>query len=361
MNHKKLPVIIGSSWDSPLHGGVLRSLQLKSWFKEAGYELVPIDWAHGPRQPTDFFRSIGALCRHDDLWRLGRIMPRHMLQVGYLQRQLRALRKYTDAIIIEYTAPYMIAEARAAGFRVLAFPQNLESLNNRDCRAFHYRGGITGAMHELDFLGSRCAGIWTISSEEAWLFSQAASNVHWLPYIPPEPIIRRCAGIREKRKCCRRDHVLIVNTRQPTADESIRKLLETLEEKAITAVVCGRNTEVYSTWKNWKHIFVAGTVSNEALCDLFVHARCAVVYGRKGGGALTRIPELLLAGVPVVCNVVAARSAWLWQGVVLADSLNDVPQACLQADGLETSAAPPASLMSLLSQRQQELRSIIEG
>jgi hypothetical protein len=46
----------------------------------------------------------------------------------------------------------------------------------------------------------------------------------------------------------------------------------------------------------------------------------AVVFQTRGSGALTRIPELLLAGLPVICNPHAARSAQQYDGVEIFDT-----------------------------------------
>ena len=51
-----------------------------------------------------------------------------------------------------------------------------------------------------------------------------------------------------------------------------------------------------------------GSASTEDLDALCASARAVIVYQQFGGGALTRIADMLLAGVPVLANAIAARS-----------------------------------------------------
>lgn len=355
-----LPVVLGSPWNSALHGGVLRSLQLKAWFARAGYELVPVNWTDIDLHAGDLCKSVSTAIKIGGTCRSGRGYATALLRSGNFRRQLRASEARSDVLILECTSHAFIVEAALSeGYRVLAFPQNIESLNDTSCHEYHAKGGLPGAAREISYLGSRCAGVWAISSEDAWLFGQVSAHVHWLPYIPPDYIQTRCAVVRERRALSSRDHVLIMNTRQATADEGVRRLMETLEEQSIRTVVCGRGTEHYLTWRRWKNVTVIGTVNDEQLIDLWARSRCAVIYGRKGSGALTRIPELLLAGVPVVCNVAAARSAWLWQGIVLADGMRELPEACERADVMQTSTVPPEPLIRLVNQGMRKLRATI--
>ena len=45
--------------------------------------------------------------------------------------------------------------------------------------------------------------------------------------------------------------------------------------------------------------------------------RFPYVAGESGGGALTKIPECLIAGVPVFCNEIAARTYQDYDGVII--------------------------------------------
>jgi hypothetical protein len=67
-------------------------------------------------------------------------------------------------------------------------------------------------------------------------------------------------------------------------------------------------------------IKIHGRLELTQLCDLMASSEKAVVFQTRGSGALTRIPELLLAGLPVICNPHAARSAQHYDGVEIFDT-----------------------------------------
>ena len=72
-------------------------------------------------------------------------------------------------------------------------------------------------------------------------------------------------------------------------------------------IVAGYGTETLKPVSNPQIVF-RGTLSNEDLEKLLVDIDGIVIYQPPTTGALTRIPEMLLAGIPVFANFNASRN-----------------------------------------------------
>jgi hypothetical protein len=100
-------------------------------------------------------------------------------------------------------------------------------------------------------------------------------------------------------------------------------------------IVAGYGTEAFLPARiGHDSIRLAGPMSPTELEDLLVGVRACLCYQEGGGGALTRIPEMLLAGVPVVANTHAARSFHEAQGLIEFTTLQDLPAAVARAGSM---------------------------
>jgi hypothetical protein len=70
--------------------------------------------------------------------------------------------------------------------------------------------------------------------------------------------------------------------------------------------------------------------------------KAAIVYQECGSGALTKICEFLLAGVPVLANQHAARSYYNCSGVIEFASVAELPLLIKHISGPELKIAEPA-------------------
>jgi glycosyltransferase involved in cell wall biosynthesis len=98
-----------------------------------------------------------------------------------------------------------------------------------------------------------------------------------------------------------------------------------------------------------------GTLPNDTLDSILARVKAVICYQENGAGALTRICEMLMAGVPVLANSYAARSYYNMKGVVEFRELNELKEALKQVDKLEgeipVPATPDISLVSLKIQK----------
>ena len=72
------------------------------------------------------------------------------------------------------------------------------------------------------------------------------------------------------------------------------------------------------------NISFLGTLSTEEIEKMLIEIDGIIIYQPPTTGALTRIPEMLLAGVPVFANFDAARNFFGVSGITLYTSFNDL-------------------------------------
>jgi len=229
------------------------------------------------------------------------------------QRQLydQVISQHTgDRILLweatkNYVAPYI---AKDRNFKVIAVPHNLEYF-------------VPGAFHEslsteiqalvnADF-------VFCISREEEWLLRLHGANAYYLPYYPPQAIEQQLLTIRTKRTPNDRFLILGSAGNPPTRQgmiEQIQWLKHLRSHLDFEVDIVGNKTELLKEYCD-ETFTLHGTVSDEQLTELLTHAKTALIHQTPSSGALTRIPELLLAGIPVVANGNACRSAFSYAGV----------------------------------------------
>ncbi|MFW6047092.1 MAG: hypothetical protein ACOCP4_04850, partial [Candidatus Woesearchaeota archaeon] len=77
------------------------------------------------------------------------------------------------------------------------------------------------------------------------------------------------------------------------------------------------------TIQNPNFIF-EGTVSEDRLKELYIGAKAIIAHQKTGTGTLVRIPEALIAGVPVIANTVAARDTRQYNGIYVYDTIKEL-------------------------------------
>ena len=78
-------------------------------------------------------------------------------------------------------------------------------------------------------------------------------------------------------------------------------------------------------------------------------------FSDPGSGALTRIPELLLAGLPVICNPHAARSAQHYDGVEIFDTDEELVSLLNPRASIPSAPSRPVQAEERLIKRLREL------
>jgi hypothetical protein len=201
---------------------------------------------------------------------------------------------------------------------------------------------------ELNILG-RSAAVITISKEETWLLTNLRIPCIYLPYYPVRPILDRLTRVRESRKTSRTQGILMLaNAGNMQTKASIDRVAGAwaelrMADRAGTLMVAGYNTDRhYSSESFGPGIEFLGELSNETHDELLTRASACLCYQENGSGALTRITEMLIAGVPVIANGHAARSYHNVPGVLEFKGFGEIPALLDALPGIaDRVPAPP--------------------
>ena len=247
------------------------------------------------------------------------------------------------------------------GIPVVAACQNLESQTPGQAE----KKWVNKLFEEEMELLSQCSLVITISREEDTLLRNLGIPTRLLPYYPVDPILKRLLLIREKRNVLPQDGILMVGNSKniPTREgmnSAIRHWEENhLEQIAGKLIIGGFQCEKYLTCPSASPgIEFHGTLTHEALDDFMCRVKGSLCYQPNGGGALTRICEMLIAGVPVLASSHAARSYYDLPGLLEFSTLDHLGETLKQLEkGTEPIPLPQAPEISpLISDIQKILK-----
>lgn len=329
------------------HGACRRTLQLQEMCEEAGFDVVDISLSPAP------VSRLARYLRSSRWYGLGKRPISHLHYgpglVGaydYALRQAFSQFEGARVVIWERTFDRLLpAIAREYSYRVIALPHNLETLCLPKSDAI--QGVAPEFNDEVARLGEADA-CFTIAREEQWLLANFGVPSTYLPYFPPTEVAVPLRRIRAARSLVPPSgQVLVLGNalHPPTAEGmtvAIRELKATLP-KGSRIVVAGFGSEALRELTNSPAIEIRGWSSPTALEALLIETSVFMANQTRGAGALTRIPEALLAGIPVLANAVAARSAQDLPGVYVYQTTAELES--LLRNGLPTPPEPmrPAS------------------
>lgn len=223
--------------------------------------------------------------------------------------------------------PYM---AKDIGKKMIAVPHNLESLC---CIGTDLQSGkpmLEWLLEDIKRL-KMCDAVFCISKEETWLLQIYGINAHYLPYYPPRAAEAYFLNVRKKRQeriPNRIPKFLILGSagNPPTLHgmEEVLKYLGSHEELPFEVHVAGYRTEKKLKQISHPQIVYHGTLSKDKLEQQLVEADALVINQPATSGALTRIVEHLIAGIPVVASFGAARDYYQSNGVYVYYSMDEL-------------------------------------
>jgi hypothetical protein len=244
-------------------------------------------------------------------------------------KTLEAYREKHSIFLWESTRDmnYLFAyAARESGFNLIGLPHNLESLVPGQVSAFTGKKAPEWWDEELKAL-SMCHHVFSISREEQWLLKLFQVPNEFLPYYPPRQALQSLLSIRERRQTkVLKNVILLMGTagNKPTFKGMLDRILffhKIADKLNLELHVAGYLTEMLE-----KHIPASnkirlhGTVSQEKLEELLSICNVVWIHQEISTGSLTRIPEMLIAGVPLLLNAEASRSFYNTQGLLLYES-----------------------------------------
>jgi glycosyltransferase involved in cell wall biosynthesis len=238
----------------------------------------------------------------------------------------------------------LVRKLKKCGIPLVVFQQNMESLVPGQPEEGRQRDLFN---KELDLL-SFCDLVVTISREEAFLLNNLGINAVFFPYYPVDAIVNRMLDVREDRKGKEKEDIILLGTagNKPT-ELGMAKVIKTWKEQGfarlgLKLLVAGYGTDVLKDVALGDGVEFLGSLTDEELVWWLSTVKACLCYQERGCGALTRISEMLVAGVPVLANTHAARSFYNLKGVVEFSSLGDFEDAILTAGSLDGSIPVPS-------------------
>ncbi len=252
---------------------------------------------------------------------------RELIKLDFVSKQLDTVKAFENYRTVIWESTYDDQWFIPSLFRerynkkVFAFPHNIESLVPGQHSAI-FSNQQSWFFNEMKYL-KQCDHVFTISREEEWLLQTYGIKASYLPYYPIIKVEQELREIREKRQSRPiQNSFLIVGsvTNIPTYN-GMQSLLEfvcaTIWPDNVEFIVTGFGTECFKKFEANRSIKVLGSVSKDDLNSLMAEVKLALINQQASTGALTKIIEFLISGIPVVCNKASSRSYQSYNGVTV--------------------------------------------
>ncbi len=233
-------------------------------------------------------------------------------------------------VVLENTTllDYFVVEAAFfCNVAVCIIPHNIEALVAGQRSPFSGKHSPHWLHEELAML-KRASCVFAISAYDHWLHCCHSINSTMLPYLPPQAAYNKLLQIRKKRQTNGgQNMVLIIGTvkNQPTR-RGLQQLVDFLEtaNSAHQYVLAGYDVEKHFDAAKYNNITIKGTVSDAEMEELQVNCKCLLIQHQPSSGALTRVTEALIAGVPVIGNFFAVKDVAGKTGVAVFESYHQI-------------------------------------
>jgi hypothetical protein len=230
----------------------------------------------------------------------------------------KALKEHHGVRVLLWETTYdtlLPAFAKEARFKVVALPHNLESLVSEKVFAGNRYDPTSDLRAEILRL-RQADRVFTISKEERWFLEAAGLSPSYLPFFPDPKLECECLGIRAQRLAQAKSSgamqgplLLLGSGFNPATARGMRQQLGWLSKHNSSAevIVAGPSTDRILSEFQAPNVKLLGHVPREALVELLKTCSALLIHTNSGAGAVTRIPEALVAGIPVIANANAAR------------------------------------------------------
>lgn len=313
------------------NGGERREAQLDEIYRELGVSRKYYGMDNPPLTPAMWWRSL-LLILHSQ----NRVIFRHLLRhpravYHYLKAwawnvdSLRSFCRSEEPLFVyEGSAAYhypVVEEAFRRHKKVVAVMHNIESLVPGS------RSEITQHYAPVDFLDEihllrRCDIVFMISKEETWLMRLYGVNAYYLPYYPAQECrewLLQIRTAREQQKQSETASYLVIGSaiNSPTAI-GMQQLVDyvAVSMPEITLRVGGYGTDKrIRIPEGCNNVVLLGELSQEQLTREMTTCTAILINQPPTTGALTRIVEAEIAGIPVVANTDSMRDYFNLRGI----------------------------------------------
>ena len=339
-------------------GGSHREAQLAELLRPLGYRYLSCwDLEHmrvrGRRRTGIFSRLRRTFSPGRDFWADENTWE-YVLDMRTAARKWRgALRGSGTISLVVLDDPLyfssLVEHVHGKGIPLVALCQNLESLSPGQLN----RKRQLELLHREISLLKKCAMAVTISREETFLLRNLGIPAIYLPYDPVPSIRERLLRVRERRAHGRKQGFLALgNVGNRSTLAGMKALIEYWSRRGSPLrdeklLVAGFWTPSFLKFQPAPNTVFLGEVSDAELDDLLSSVRAMICYQQSGSGALTKIREMLLAGVPVLANAHASRSYHEYDGAGLVEfaELDDLDKAAVKIGARGAAGESPFAAM----------------
>jgi hypothetical protein len=337
------------------HGGEKRSAQLVDLLSQRGIREYRLRFRSDDANIPWHLALQGALLNGFTRRRLNRqTLSKVMLQGADRIRLEQRVRGMPTSPLVLWEATHqrdsvVLGWAEANGCKVVALPQNLESLVPGQASFFTNKKSPHWLIEEVQML-RRCESVYCISREEQWLLGLHGIDARFLPYFPCSFLEAQLLSIRARRRDSVKQGFLVLGTARnyPT----FLGMTRLIDQFSVSRSSCGPVFVAgFGTEKLQSKIDAAsarltllGSLSHEELDELLVGIRAVVIYQPPSTGVLVKVVESLVAGVPVLCNESAARSQFDRSGVLVYRTFGELDSMMDDWKDIEPSVPSPPVL-----------------
>jgi len=284
-----------------------------------------------------------------------RLLSRFGLEFGYCENLFKG--RKGQVFLWEsthLTHSNLFALGKKAGLKILAVPHNLESLVPEQKSFFSNKISPCWFNEELGIL-KQCDSVFTISREEQWLLRLNGIHAEYLPYYPPKEVEntflkigeKRCAKMRPQKS---KELLLMGSFGNPPSRLGMLELIHAYHDISNQSTppfklhIVGYGTEQLPKYiRLSKGIILHGGVELMVMEKLLLNVDAVIAHQPATSGCLTKIPEMLLAGVPVLLNTNSARSWYGAPGVFVYETFSELFDL-LQGNNVPDPARPKRNL-----------------
>jgi glycosyltransferase involved in cell wall biosynthesis len=305
------------SWPSG-DGGIRRTIQIRDILNELA--PISISNADGDLQDVsinspdeDYYCSLWDTSISED------VAKRHEFALRCVTALSSTLR--ADVAIVDdpiFFQP-LVDHLTKLGVPIIGIEHNIETLIQGQMAAARQ---IKLFEKEIEYF-KKCDLVITISHEDTVLLKNFGVNAVVLPYYPNRHLREPFERIRNERagNGVKKDYLLLGSAYNVPTGAGMYELAKRWNGssalKGHLLHIAGYGTEKFHdmTGAAGARVKILGPVSDDTLVELLTRVRACVIFQENGTGALTKISELLVAGVPVLANHHAARSYHNMQGI----------------------------------------------
>jgi glycosyltransferase involved in cell wall biosynthesis len=213
-----------------------------------------------------------------------------------------------DLVVTQHSAClWSLPFQRQRGIPTLVCPQNFDSLDDNFAidRKRQLQLHLGDLATEIDALRQYDARF-MISKVEAAFVSGMGSPSFFYPYIPVGAIRSFYESVRARRQPERGLFVLLGTAAHKPIRDGMRWLLDQIAQVGLPegarVIAAGAGTETLLEGRKLPGVEAVGWLTESDLNDLLTRAHAMLLPKWRGFGSATRLPEMALAGIPVIAS-----------------------------------------------------------